>query len=98
MKMSDEALALERLNPTLREKLRDRAVETVDGRHRYTIEFAPGWAAHAAEYDAEETRLIAEVADDPGQIICQHEHRIHSLGGAMRVCFGCWARLLLGSR
>lgn len=30
--------------------------------------------------------------------ICNHEHRIHYLGGGMYVCFACWLSLLLGVR
>lgn len=36
------------------------------------------------------------VEDDPGTLICVHEHRIHYLGGEIWVCFACWARLLVG--
>jgi hypothetical protein len=38
----------------------DKAVEIVDGRHGYTVEFAPNPAAHRAEYDAEYRRLRRE--------------------------------------
>lgn len=35
---------------------------------------------------------------DLGARICDHEHRIHALGGGMFVCFACWLRLLVGRR
>jgi hypothetical protein len=38
--------------------VRARAVELVDRRHGYTMEHAPSPAAHRAEYDAEEDRLL----------------------------------------
>lgn len=28
--------------------------------------------------------------------ICNHEHRIHYLGGGLWVCFACWMKLLFG--
>lgn len=41
---------------TIEEKtrIRDEAVAAVDGRHGYTLEFAPDREAHLAEYVAEE--------------------------------------------
>lgn len=42
--------------------LRDRAVQVVDARHGYSIEFSPGPGAHAAEYDLEEVHLHRERA------------------------------------
>jgi hypothetical protein len=34
--------------------------------------------------------------NDPGALLCGHEHRIHYLGGGIWVCFACWAKALLG--
>lgn len=42
--------------------VRDLAVERVDGRHGFTMEFAPNPYAHKLEYDDEE-RALAEWAD-----------------------------------
>jgi hypothetical protein len=43
----------------------DEAVRIVDGRHNYTVEFAPDPDAHRAEYDAEYRRLRrGEAMDD----------------------------------
>jgi len=90
---------------TFREKIRDRAVTAVDARHGYTMEFAPSPAAHRAEYEAEEDRLVAQVANDPGLAICQHDDRTHYLGGGgahgaggIWICFACWAKLIMGVR
>lgn len=41
-------------------------------------------------------RLRDELAADPGMILCSHDDRVHALGAGIFVCFGCWARLLLG--
>jgi hypothetical protein len=48
---------------------------------------------------------VAGLADDPGLLICRHEHRIHYLGGGgaggaggIWVCFACWAKLIVGGR
>jgi hypothetical protein len=76
-------------------RIRDQAVDNIDQRHGYTMEFAPHQRSHRDEYDAEEARLAAELSEDPGALICSHEHRIHPLGGGIFVCFGCWAGLLL---
>lgn len=89
---------LSRNMQSLREKLRDKAIENVDRRHGYTMEFAPHPPTHKLEYDAEEQKLLLAVADDPGLILCGHEHRVHYLGGGIKVCFECWAKLLLGGR
>jgi hypothetical protein len=78
--------------------LRDEAVTTVDRRHGYTIEFSPWKSTHAAEYEREHARLIAEVAADPGLMFCQHEHRIHPLGGGQFVCFKCFASIITGRK
>lgn len=40
---------------------------------------------------------LAVVAVDPGLMICQHENRIHPLGGGMFVCFECLIRLVRGA-
>ena len=86
-------------------EIRERAVENVDRRHGYTMEFALSPAQHRDEYDREEDRLHEEraaqqrmerdrVIIDPGLLICQHPNRIHYLGGGMRVCFECMAKLI----
>jgi hypothetical protein len=36
------------------------------------------------------------MVDDPGLRICQHEHRIHTLGSGIFICFQCWLQLTLG--
>jgi hypothetical protein len=81
---------------SLSEALRERAVENVDRRHGYTMEFAPSPQQHKLEYDEEERKLKIAVADDPGLILCGHAHRNHYLGGGLKVCFECWARMLMG--
>lgn len=83
---------------SLREQIRDKAVETVDRRHGYTMEFAPHPLTHKREYDEEEQKLLVAVADDPGLILCGHLHRTHYLGGGLYVCFECWVKPLLGGR
>jgi hypothetical protein len=40
--------------------IRDLAVARVDGRHGYTVEFAPDPETHRAEYDDEEARIRHE--------------------------------------
>lgn len=49
--------------------------------------------------------VAAQLAADPGLLICQHEHRTHYLGaggpggeGGIFVCFACWLTLLLAPR
>jgi hypothetical protein len=79
---------------SLFEALRERAVENVDQRHGYTMEFAPSPVQHKLEYDEEEQKLRKQAADDPGLVMCGHADRIHYLGGGLRVCFECWARML----
>lgn len=40
-------------------------------------------------------------AYDPGATLCGHalrHQRVHYLGGGLRVCFECFAKLLLGGR
>lgn len=83
---------------TLQEKIRAQAVENVDQKHQATWEFSHSPHAHRREYDVEEERLTAELAADPGRLLCSHEHRVHSLGGEIFVCFACWATALLGGR
>jgi hypothetical protein len=41
---------------------------------------------------------ITDKTADPGAAICpvSHQHRIHYLGGGMRVCFECFAKLFTG--
>jgi hypothetical protein len=34
---------------------------------------------------------------DPGARICGHDHRIHSIGGGIFVCFACWLRAISSS-
>ncbi len=31
---------------------------------------------------------------DPGDRVCGHEHRIHSMGGGILVCFACWLKVV----
>jgi hypothetical protein len=50
--------------PYMRYQTWDKAVEIVDGRHGYAIEFAPDPDAHRAEYDAEYRRLRREEIAD----------------------------------
>lgn len=45
-------------------EIRSQAVENVDGRHRYTMEFSTNPEDHAAEYDEEEARLRLLLAQD----------------------------------
>lgn len=86
------------MTQTLRERIRWQAITNVDRHHGYTKEFSSSPRAHAREYDDEEAKLLAEIADDPGVVMCQHENRTHGLGGGIFVCFECWTRLLLGGR
>lgn len=81
---------------TLDDRIREVAVARVDRRHGYTMEFAPSPIQHRMEYDEEEATIRAQVADDPGLVLCSHDPRSHSLGGGIRVCFECWARMLVG--
>lgn len=76
-------------------RIRQLAVDRVDGRCGYAIEFAPSYATHAAKYDAEEARIRIEVGEDPGMLLCGHaprHERTHYLGGDLHVCFKCWLR------
>lgn len=77
----------------LKIEIREMAVEAVDKRHGYTMEFAPSPAQHRALYDLEEERLTAEIAADPGRLICPHEDRAVPLGGGQFVCFACFGKL-----
>lgn len=88
------------VSPTLAERIREWAIERVDRRHGYTLELAPSRDAHRAEWAEEERKIAAEVAAEPGLIVCSpnHAHRHHYLGGGMRVCFECWARVLTGCK
>jgi hypothetical protein len=86
------------MGETLRDRIRWQAITNVDRRYGCTKEFSSSPRAHGREYDDEEKKLCAEIADDPGLVVCQHENRTHPLGGGIFVCFECWARLLLGGR
>lgn len=79
-----------------RERIRERAVTNVDARHGYTMEFAPSPAVHRAEYAEEEARITSQIGDDPGLAICEHDPRDHYLGGGIKICFACWAKLIVG--
>lgn len=81
---------------SLHETIRERAVENVDRRYGYTMEFAPSPHQHKLEYDEEERRLLQEAANDPGSVLCGHADRVHYLGGGLQVCFACWTKLLVG--
>jgi hypothetical protein len=40
--------------------IRDQAIDSVDRRHGYTMEFSPCPREHAREYDDEERSLLAQ--------------------------------------
>lgn len=54
--------------------------------------------ATAGSIPARSTAPRPDDHPDPGALICQHENRVHSLGGGMHVCFACWMQLLFGGR
>ena len=79
--------------------LRQRAVRAVDARRGCALASSPDPRGHREDYDREIAALLARARDgDYGLLVCEHDDRIHGLGGGIVVCFACFVRGVTGGR